>query len=658
MRTARILAWLMALALAGFGSGCRTPAPVSGETEGVLSAPNAALAQALASFSMGVLLEGQRDPAVLTNYRRAIELQPNCQLLYVRLASQYMLRGEAAKAVSVLEEACRHNPRSLDAWLYLAQLYQMLRQLDAAEKAGQQAIRAAPANSKGYIQLASICLDRKDDARALEILEQALTRVDDRLPILRLLGDLHSLKIGARAQAVASPHLKQAIQYYQQAAAMPPDDLSPAYLQRLGDLYILSRQINEAIPCFTNVIVRQPDDVALQKKLALCYMAVGNRNKALEYLRAIAGREPENVEIQYYLGELYEGLDDWNDAAASYKAACAVTPQEAQPYLKLALLYLKSDPDQAFATLQAGLQQMPDDKRILELLAHAYLQADRPEQALTAFERLRIVGSRESEAVLTPRFYFSYGVTALRCKRFDLAAILFQEALERDPAFLEASLRLAFLELNRKQPQAALDLMREAVWLRPDDPNAYYYFGIIASRSEDYRAAIEAFEKVAALAEHDPQGALLLDSGYYFNLGTACDRDGQWERAEALIERALEMDSENAEAFNYLAYTWAEKGIKLDRARAYVGHALDLDPDNAAFVDTLGWIDFKKGCLEAALEQIQNALALMPDDPTIAEHLGDVLAALHRMDEARQWWRYCLQLSPGNPAVEKKLNAP
>jgi tetratricopeptide (TPR) repeat protein len=157
------------------------------------------------------------------------------------------------------------------------------------------------------------------------------------------------------------------------------------------------------------------------------------------------------------------------------------------------------------------------------------------------------------------------------------------------------------------------------------------------------------------LATRFPKAGLLLDSMFYFNYGAACERSGQFERAEALLQQAMRLDPENAEAFNYLAYMWAEKGIHLDQALEYSRHSLDCDPDNGASLDTLGWILFKQKQVAEALTCLQAAHYFMPDDPTILEHLGDVWSALHDDSEALAWWKRSYRIDAGNKQLEKKL---
>jgi Flp pilus assembly protein TadD len=80
-----------------------------------------------------------------------------------------------------------------------------------------------------------------------------------------------------------------------------------------------------------------------------------------------------------------------------------------------------------------------------------------------------------------------------------------------------------------------------------------------------------------------------------------------------------------------------------------------LEPENGYFLDSLGWAYFKKGWYEKALDELERAITIVPDDPVIQEHLGDVYFRLRRLQEARQAWEKSLTLKPDNTAVKEKL---
>ncbi|MCX6993090.1 MAG: tetratricopeptide repeat protein [Kiritimatiellaeota bacterium] len=612
------------------------------------------MAEALAHFSMGILRERLADGSALASYRRALEEKPDYDALYVRAAVLYIKQGQNDKAIALMEDACRHNPRSVEACLYLAQVYQALNQSAEAIKAAQRAIRIEPANAKGYIQLAYLYLAARDEAKARATLEKARNKATDKLPVLRLMGDLYAQKI-ADALVIPSPDAAKAIAYYEEAATLPPDDASVQYQERLGDLYLINRQMDKALAAFQDLTTRLPDTIQLQKKLAMCYMALGQKEKAVEALKVVIGREPDNSPVQFYLGELYETLGNTNAAVASFRSAVDTNPSTATPYLKLAFYYMKTEPAKAGQTLQNGLKRFPEDKKLLEMSIPYYLRNQQPLEALESFVHLQNLLLRDNERFSDSRYFLNFGDIAQQHQMYDKAITLYEKGLEQDPGLLEAYIRLACLHFSTQATDEALNVMDEAVLAHPEDPVAWYYFGLLYNRAQVYPTAINAFERVETLATRFPKANLLLDSMFYFNYGMACERSGQSERAEALLQRAMQLDSENDEAFNYLAYMWAEKGIHLDQALEYSRQALDCDPDNGAFLDTLGWIKYKQKLFTEALTGLQSANYFMPDDPTIMEHLGDAWQALGSESQACVWWERSYRINANNKNLEEKL---
>lgn len=100
---------------------------------------------------------------------------------------------------------------------------------------------------------------------------------------------------------------------------------------------------------------------------------------------------------------------------------------------------------------------------------------------------------------------------------------------------------------------------------------------------------------------------------------------------------------------NSLAWLLAEQGVKLDEAEMLAREAVRLTPDplptRANYVDTLAWVLFKQGRHDEAATLLEEAVAVEPRRPAIVAHLGDVYAALDRLEDARTAWRDALALA-------------
>src|SRR3546814_9451231 len=112
-------------------------------------------------------------------------------------------------------------------------------------------------------------------------------------------------------------------------------------------------------------------------------------------------------------------------------------------------------------------------------------------------------------------------------------------------------------------------------------------------------------------------------------------RQGKRDEFEALMRRVIELDPNNANAYNSLGYTYADQNRNLDEAQDLLERALDLDPDNPYILDSVGWYLFRTGDNEAAIEYLERSSRQLPT-ADVAAPLGEVLCAGKRAAEARR----------------------
>jgi len=116
------------------------------------------------------------------------------------------------------------------------------------------------------------------------------------------------------------------------------------------------------------------------------------------------------------------------------------------------------------------------------------------------------------------------------------------------------------------------------------------------------------------------------------------------------------VNPKNAMALNYLGYMLADRGVKLPEAMAYIQRALALDPKNAAYLDSLGWAQFRMSLVDEAEKNLRAALQYDADDPAVLEHLGDLLMQTGRKEEAVGAWQKALQHGHEEPErVRRKI---
>jgi Tfp pilus assembly protein PilF len=142
-----------------------------------------------------------------------------------------------------------------------------------------------------------------------------------------------------------------------------------------------------------------------------------------------------------------------------------------------------------------------------------------------------------------------------------------------------------------------------------------------------------------------------------FQLGVTYEKQGRFDQAVAEFRRVITLDPKHAEAYNYVGYMFAEKGVRLDEAEHLIQKALEIEPNNGYYIDSLGWAYYQQGRYADAVRELKRAVELTrgKEDPVIFDHLGD--AHLQAGDEsaALAAWEKSLELDPANDGVRQKV---
>ena len=126
------------------------------------------------------------------------------------------------------------------------------------------------------------------------------------------------------------------------------------------------------------------------------------------------------------------------------------------------------------------------------------------------------------------------------------------------------------------------------------------------------------------------------------------------DEMEQLLRRVIALQPEHAQALNALGYSLADRRVRLDEAHALVLRAHELAPADPFIVDSLGWVEFRRGNLAAAARWLRQAYAAR-NDTEIAAHLGEALWAQGERDEALRIWREASERDAGNAVLRETL---
>jgi Tfp pilus assembly protein PilF len=128
----------------------------------------------------------------------------------------------------------------------------------------------------------------------------------------------------------------------------------------------------------------------------------------------------------------------------------------------------------------------------------------------------------------------------------------------------------------------------------------------------------------------------------WFLLGAIYNDAKNYDQAEQMFRKSLEVKPHDAEVLNDYGYMLVDRGIRLDEAISMIHSAVNEDPTNSAYLDSLGWAYFKQGNFPEAQQYLQQAISHDSTDPTILGHLGDVYAKMGQPDRAEQTWERAL----------------
>ncbi|MBU1998886.1 MAG: tetratricopeptide repeat protein, partial [Candidatus Omnitrophica bacterium] len=223
-------------------------------------------------------------------------------------------------------------------------------------------------------------------------------------------------------------------------------------------------------------------------------------------------------------------------------------------------------------------------------------------------------------------------------------------AVKLDPETVEAHAVLALLYFSQnKLEEAAYEYeiaLKNASILEPRNTDIYKNLGIIYLRQKKYDLAQEVYRKVIGITPDDSEA--------YYYLGNALDQLNKRREAYKFFEKAIELKPDYADALNYLGYLYAEENIKLDKAEELIKMALALQPNNGAYVDSLGWVYFRKEKYQDSVQELERASRLA-QDPVIFDHLGDAYFKINDRVKAKINWEKALELDASLSKVSNKI---
>lgn len=291
---------------------------------------------------------------------------------------------------------------------------------------------------------------------------------------------------------------------------------------------------------------------------------------------------------------------------------------------------------EARTEFQTLLAARPDHPDVLFAVGVLSLQLNDAAEAERRLRHFVEIGRGDLD---TARYYL--GQVAEEDKRSDQALTWYQ-AVAAGEHLLPARIRAAQILLRQNK----LDAAREQIAaVRADMPGDVRVLLAEAQllRDAGHHADAYALLNEALLAQPN-------DPDLLYETALAAEKLGYVDVLERHLRHLIELKPDSAQAYNGLGYSLADRNLRLDEAAQLIDKALALAPNDPFILDSKGWVLFRQAKLAPALEFLQQAYAQRPD-PEIAAHVGEVLWALERRDEALKLWREAAKAHPENEAL-------
>lgn len=452
----------------------------------------------------------------------------------------------------------------------------------------------------------------------------------------------------------------------------------------------------------------QPDSLDAQRAAAIALARTGDYDQSLQYMERVLQREgsthfdflalsaaetdpqtrqamlqsfdrllarhPDNGQLLFAKALLLQQNDQAEDALAVLAAHPASRREIAPLLLRVRLLQQLQRPKEALELIEEGLEHHPEDKRLLVNRGRLLVDLNRLEDARSAFASLLQASPDDDELRL------SLALICLELESWPEAIYYLQELIERGAYTDSARFNLGRAYEQTGEPQQALeqyaqvgagsdylpaqlrmarilvdqqridDMRQRLAQSRLEEPDyAVQLYLLEAELLADLNQVEPAWQLLQQALEEQPDNHNLL-----YSRAMLAEKRGDLLLMERDLRQIIEQQPDNAAALNALGYTLADRTTRYDEALELIQSAHRLDPDDPAIVDSLGWVHYRLGNLDEAERLLREAFERFPDHE-VGTHLGEVLWQNGKRREARAIWKKVIKESPDSSILRDTL---
>ena len=504
-------------------------------------------------------------------------------------------------------------------------------EMERALEAYRKVLNVDPGQSELASRVAGLLIQQDDFPQAIDVLKDAIKANPNNAEPYQQLAFIYTRYL---------KKTDQAIDYANRAIALNPGDVEG--YQRLVEIELAAGQERRALEALDRAFKVRSTDPNFWLRLGKLYVAIlfksdsqpkpDELKETNEIFKKAAENAGDDPDILKEVADYYAASQQLKEAIPLYLRVLELQPDDANAREKLATGFvLTNQRDKAVEMLEQIIKEHPEKYQPYDLLAQVLDEEARSLQRANHIEEAKM--------------------------KFAKVAANYEQSLLINPNHAGTYVHLAELLLGPlKDADRAVKLLGEARRRFPGAPEIVYYLAIAQREAKQSQQAVATFEE--ALHEAQPEeDDDFANAKFYFNYGAAAEQAGLYDKAADLLRKSIALDPENsAESCNYLGYMWADHNMNLDEAELMIRRALENEPNNASYLDSLGWVEFRKGRFDQALSDLLRAAKTAEhEDPVVFEHIGDTYLKLNRSREALEAWQKALALDPKNKNLADKI---
>ncbi|MDA7725763.1 tetratricopeptide repeat protein [Pseudomonadales bacterium] len=478
--------------------------------------------------------------------------------------------------------------------------------------------------------------------------------------------------------------------------------------QRAAMLAVYLKRYEEALTTSKIWVEQEPDSIEARRYLSEQLLRIGDMEQAIVHMEAIKNLGGlANFESFAYSAA---NMDDKGREVLleAMSRMLAEYPGDEQLMFSKAVLLEQSGQLEEALQLANQLLVSKKDINVIVLKVNALKDLLRTDEALVFLE------STLEELADKRRLRLIYARMLFEAERLVDAEKQYEQVHQQAPNNSDILFALALISMEQGKDESAKGYLNQMIRFNRRANEAHYYLGSIADKNDKIPQAISEYKMVgpgreylaaqvriaALLADQDRlddarahlenqrannpdrynrlvmiEGQLLSERGHeaeffellemviqkqpenvellYFRAMTGQSL-GRLDVLEQDLLRVIEIDPGNADAMNALGYTLADQTDRHDEALVLIERALEIKPNEAAFIDSLGWVQYRLENYKDAVTNLRKALSLFDNDE-VAAHLGEVLWVSGEQQEARNVWQKALDARPDSDILKRVI---